>query len=81
MSDSLELSAALRYDRDERELTIMAPNQYLPVFAFPSGRQGDVREAEFDSVQPKAHAELAAERGLDRLRHVRGRASAAAGSI
>ena len=31
----------------------MAPDQFLPVFAFPSGRQGDVREAEFDSVQPK----------------------------
>jgi len=31
----------------------MAPAQFLPVFAFPSGRQGDVREAEFDSVQPK----------------------------
>ena len=52
-SDTLELSAALRYDRDERELTIAAPDQFLPVFAFPSGRQGDVREAEFDSVQPK----------------------------
>ena len=53
LSESLELSAALRYDRDDRELTIMAPNQFLPVFAFPSGRQGDVRKAEFDSVQPK----------------------------
>jgi iron complex outermembrane receptor protein len=53
LSDSLELSAALRYDRDERELTIAAQDQYLPVFSFPSGRQGDVREAEFDSVQPK----------------------------
>jgi iron complex outermembrane receptor protein len=52
-SDTLELSAALRYDRDDRELTIMAPDQFLPVFPFPSGRQGDVREAEFDSVQPK----------------------------
>jgi iron complex outermembrane receptor protein len=52
-SDTLELSAALRYDRDERELTIMAADQFLPVFPFPSGRQGDVREAEFDSVQPK----------------------------
>ena len=31
----------------------MAPDQYLPVFAFPSGRHGDVREADFDSVQPK----------------------------
>jgi iron complex outermembrane receptor protein len=53
LTDTIELSAALRYDRDERELTIMAPNQFLPVFAFPSGRQGDVRAADFDSVQPK----------------------------
>jgi iron complex outermembrane receptor protein len=53
LSDNLELSAALRYDRDNRELTIAAQDQYLPVFDFPSGRQGDVREAEFDSVQPK----------------------------
>ena len=53
LTDELELSAALRYDKDQRELTIMAPNQYLPVFAFPSGRFGDVREADFDSVQPK----------------------------
>jgi iron complex outermembrane receptor protein len=53
LTDNLELSAALRYDRDNRELTIAAQDQYLPVFPFPSGRQGDVREAEFDSVQPK----------------------------
>ena len=52
-SDTLELSAALRYDRDNRELTIMAPDAFLPVFPFTSGREGDVREAEFDSVQPK----------------------------
>ena len=51
--DDLELSFALRYDRDERELTIKAPDQFLPVFAFPSGRSGDVREEAFDSVQPK----------------------------
>jgi iron complex outermembrane receptor protein len=53
LSESLELSAALRYDRDERELTIMAPAQYLPVFNFASGRSGDVRKADFDSAQPK----------------------------
>ena len=53
LSETLELSAALRYDRDDRELTIMAPDQFLPVFPFPSGRFGDVREADFDSVQPK----------------------------
>jgi iron complex outermembrane receptor protein len=52
-SDTLELSAALRYDRDDRKLTIMAPDAFLPVFSFSSGRHGDVREAEFDSVQPK----------------------------
>jgi iron complex outermembrane receptor protein len=56
LSDDLELSFALRYDRDERELTIRAPDQFLPVFAFPSGRSGDVREEEFDSVQPKLTA-------------------------
>ncbi|HEY7672841.1 MAG TPA: TonB-dependent receptor [Gammaproteobacteria bacterium] len=53
LTEKVELSAALRYDRDNRELTIAAQDQYLPVFPFPSGRQGDVREAEFDSVQPK----------------------------
>jgi iron complex outermembrane recepter protein len=54
LREDLELSFALRYDRDERELTIRAPDQFLPVFNFPSGRSGDVRDAEFDSVQPKA---------------------------
>ena len=63
MTDTLELSAALRYDRDERELTIKAPDQFLPVFAFPSGREGDVREAEFDSVQPKLTLSTTAGRG------------------
>jgi iron complex outermembrane receptor protein len=58
LTDALELSFALRYDRDERELTIMAPNQFLPVFSFPSGRFGDVREEEFDSVQPKVTLSL-----------------------
>jgi iron complex outermembrane receptor protein len=53
LRDNLELSLALRYDRDERELTIEAPDQFLPVFPFPSGRSGDVRDREFDSVQPK----------------------------
>jgi iron complex outermembrane receptor protein len=53
LSDNLELSFALRYDRDERELTIMTPDEFLPVFPFPSGREGDIRDEEFDSVQPK----------------------------
>ena len=54
--DDLELSFALRYDRDERELTIRAPDQFLPVFSFPSGRSGDVRDEKFDSLQPKLTA-------------------------
>ncbi len=53
LREDLELSLALRYDRDERKLTIMAPDQFLPVFPFPSGRSGDVRRKSFDSVQPK----------------------------
>jgi len=51
--DDLELSFALRYDRDERALTIKTPAQFLPVLSFPSGRSGDVRKEAFDSVQPK----------------------------
>jgi iron complex outermembrane receptor protein len=50
----VEVSLALRYDRDDRELTIMAPDGFLPVFPFPSGREGDVREDVFDAWQPKA---------------------------
>jgi iron complex outermembrane receptor protein len=35
-------------------LTIAVPQSYLPVFVFPSGREGDVREEVFDAWQPKA---------------------------
>jgi iron complex outermembrane receptor protein len=50
----VEVTLALRYDRDDRTLTIRAEDQYLPVFPFPSGREGDRREADFDAWQPKA---------------------------
>ena len=53
-TERVELSFALRYDRDDRQLTIMAPQAYLPVFAFPSGQEGDVRTDVFDAWQPKA---------------------------
>ena len=53
LSDSLELSFALRYDEDKREQTIMTPQEYLPTFAFDSGLSGDTREGTFDSLQPK----------------------------
>jgi iron complex outermembrane recepter protein len=53
-SQQVEVSFALRYDRDDRRLRIMAPEAFLPVFPFASGREGDVREATFDAWQPKA---------------------------
>jgi len=53
VSDSVELSFALRYDRDEREIRINALQQYLPVFAFPSQTEGEVRKNDYDSTQPK----------------------------
>jgi iron complex outermembrane receptor protein len=54
LNERVEVSFALRYDRDSRQLNIMTKQQYLPVFPFPSGREGDVREAVFDAWQPKA---------------------------
>lgn len=46
ITEALEISAALRYDRDEREQIDMAP----PAFSVTSGK---VRNASFDSWQPK----------------------------
>ena len=54
LGKQVEVSFALRYDRDARELTIAATDSYLPVFPFPSAREGDVREVTFDAWQPKA---------------------------
>ncbi|HEU4689053.1 MAG TPA: TonB-dependent receptor [Vicinamibacterales bacterium] len=54
LNEQVEVSLALRYDRDSRQLNIMTAQQYLPVFPFPSGREGDVREDAFDAWQPKA---------------------------
>ena len=53
VSDSFELSFALRYDRDEREIRINTPQEFLPVFAFSSQTEGQVRKNDYDSVQPK----------------------------
>lgn len=53
-TDAVELSLALRYDRDEREQTIAAKDRFLPAFSFRSGYAGEVREARYDSWQPKA---------------------------
>jgi iron complex outermembrane receptor protein len=54
VNERVEVTLALRYDRDSRQLNIMTEQQYLPVFPFPSGREGDVREDVFDAWQPKA---------------------------
>ena len=53
LTEEFELSFALRYDRDEREIRVNALQQYLPVFDFPSATEGEVRKANYDSVQPK----------------------------
>ena len=54
LNERVEASFALRYDRDDRQLNLQTPQSFLPVFPFPSGREGDVREASFDAWQPKA---------------------------
>ena len=48
------MSFALRYDRDDRELTIMAPQAICPCSRSRAVGKGDVREAAFDAWQPKA---------------------------
>jgi iron complex outermembrane receptor protein len=59
ISDSLELSLALRYDKDEREQTTDMDQQFLPQYIDPvSGElsgpiDGELRKREFDSLQPK----------------------------
>jgi len=53
INDEFEFSFALRYDKDEREIKIKTAQEYLPVFSFPSPEEGEVRKADYDSLQPK----------------------------
>jgi iron complex outermembrane receptor protein len=59
VTDNLELSIALRYDKDEREQTTDMDQQFLPEYIDPvtgelSGPvDGELRKREFDSLQPK----------------------------
>jgi iron complex outermembrane recepter protein len=61
-TDQLELSAALRYDRDERENTTETPQEFLPgpincntvPQPDPCAFTGQVREETWDDLQPKA---------------------------
>jgi iron complex outermembrane receptor protein len=54
LTDRLEGSFALRYDRDERENTTETPAEFIPLplqgIAFP----GQVRKESWDDLQPKA---------------------------
>ncbi len=59
ITDNVELSLALRYDKDEREQTTDLDQEFLPVYQDPitlelSGPvDGEKRKREFDSLQPK----------------------------
>lgn len=54
LGEQVEVSLALRYDRDDRRLTLATRQSYLPVFAFASGQEADVRKQSYDAWQPKA---------------------------
>ncbi|MBI1392505.1 MAG: TonB-dependent receptor [Alphaproteobacteria bacterium] len=54
ITDTLEIDASLRYDRDRRENTTLTPTGFLPnVPGFPAGVSGEVRNRTFDDIQPK----------------------------
>jgi iron complex outermembrane recepter protein len=54
VTDRLELSLALRYDRDERENTTETPASFIPLPLQGIAFQGQVREETWDDLQPKA---------------------------
>ena len=54
LTDALELSASLRYDRDHRKNTTDTPAAFLPnVAGFPQGFTGQQRSHTWDKWQPK----------------------------
>ena len=53
-TSQLELDAAIRYDRDERQNTTDTPTAFLPAATLGTARFGEVREVTFDAAQPKA---------------------------
>jgi len=48
-----EIDAAIRYDRDQRRNTTDTPEQFLPAATLGTAHTGEVRDATFDSAQPK----------------------------
>ncbi len=55
VTDNIEFSVSLRYDRDEREQTVKTPDSFLDRFLINPDdiNFNDVRKANFDSFQPK----------------------------
>ena len=60
ITDALELSLSLRYDRDEREQTVGTPQRFLDRFqdspdvdGVPNVFFNDIRNQNYDSLQPK----------------------------
>lgn len=53
LSDSVELSLNVRYDRDHRENTTKTPDSFLASAGIP-GHFGDVRTNTWDDIQPQA---------------------------
>jgi iron complex outermembrane receptor protein len=53
LTDQLEMSLALRYDRDERENTTETPQAFIPLALVGIAFPGQVREETWDEWQPK----------------------------
>lgn len=53
LTEEVELSFSLRYDRDERDQIVRTPNRFLSFGSVSPLRSGDVRGENFDSLQPK----------------------------
>jgi iron complex outermembrane receptor protein len=53
LTDKLELSTSLRYDRDHRENTTRTPAEFIPGPLVGTAFPGQVREHTWDDLQPK----------------------------
>jgi iron complex outermembrane receptor protein len=53
LTDKLELSTALRYDRDHRKNTTDTPAEFIPAQLVGTAFPGQVREHTWDDVQPR----------------------------
>ena len=66
ITDQLELSLNLRYDRDRRKNTTLTPTAFLPnVAGFPQGFTGQLRSHTWDDWQPQAILRFKATKDLN----------------